>query len=472
MIGLQKLKSHYTGSPLIVQKAYAAVPFQYRMGSQYRKTLKFLRESKGWSADQWHAYQTERLRRLLEHCQSRVPFYKASFQAYDIDLNANDLWAEFRKLPLIDKSQVMSDPEAFRASGFSANGTFRATTGGTTGKPMQVDYERTTYSVEWAYKVFFWGVALGYTPRSRKATFRHFETSNGYCQPNPIYNEMRFSPYHLGKEQLPDLVRSLKNYAPEFLHGYPSALDAVARYCLAEGVALPDVKGVILISENILPGQRERMAEAFGCKVYSFYGHAERAIFASMGPSLDAYYAHPAYGVTELINDAGTPVRDHGVMGELVGTGFVNGAMPLLRFRTGDFACWAGPIASSKANDTAPAMHMPALERIQGRWAQEHLIGRNGQRISLTSLNLHGDVYSRLRHFQYVQDAPGSVTLAIVPENTFTSADRAKLVTMMEQRLGDGFEVEIEVLETPRRTQSGKLQFLTQTFDSDLPNLK
>lgn len=469
MIDLQTLKRVYGSSPLPLQRAYAAIPWSLRMGATYRRTLQFLTKSQNWTKSEWQEFQSERLRHLMEYCGKHVPHYRSSFEARSIDAQASDIWREFAKLPLIDKSVVMADPRSFLSDAVRASKSFSATTGGTTGKPLKVVYDRATYAVEWAFKVYSWGLAVGYTPAARKATFRHFDAARGYCQANPIYNEMRFSPYHLTPETMPEIIGALKDYAPQYLHGYPSALDVVAKFCLAEGISLPDVKGAILISENILPGQADRIAQAFGEKAYSFYGHAERVIFASMGPGLADYYAHPAYGVTEIVDETGQRINEPGVPGELVGSGFINAAMPLLRYRTGDYSAWSKSKVDPAAKATSDAhLDMPALSEIKGRWRQEHLVGSGGKQVSLTSLNLHADVYARLKHFQYVQNEIGKVLVNIVPEPTFSSDDAEMLTTLLERRLGEEFDIALAIVDAPQRTPAGKLQFLIQDLSPDL----
>ena len=106
------------------------------------------------------------------------------------------------------------------------------------------------------------------------------------------------------------------------------------------------------------------------------------------------FHLHPAYGITELLEHS-----QHEKLGELVGTGFLNKAMVLLRYRTGDFASWADGCTCGRS--------MPCIGPIQGRWKQEHLLGSDGQQISLTALNMHSSVYSHVAQMQFEQSVAG-----------------------------------------------------------------
>ena len=48
----------------------------------------------------------------------------------------------------------------------------------------------------------------------------------------------------------------------------------------------------------------------------------------------------PAAGILEILREDGSPCSA-GEVGEIVVTGLLNDAMPLIRYRVGDYAAWA-----------------------------------------------------------------------------------------------------------------------------------
>src|SRR2546422_7938101 len=74
---------------------------------------------------------------------------------------------------------------------------------------------------------------------------------------------------------------------------------------------------------------------SFGCRVHDSYGSAEMVALVT---ECDRGRLHvsPEVGVVEVLRD-GRPVGP-GEAGELVCTGLLNEAMPLIRYRTGDVA--------------------------------------------------------------------------------------------------------------------------------------
>jgi phenylacetate-CoA ligase len=105
----------------------------------------------------------------------------------------------------------------------------------------------------------------------------------------------------------------------------------------------------------------------------------------------------------ELIDEAGRPITEPGVQGEVVATAFDNKVMPFIRYRTGDLAMWsAGP-----AHPALPGY--PVLERIDGR-NNDYFVGHDGRRIPVASLGgLRPPEFLQVEASQYEQFEPGQL---------------------------------------------------------------
>jgi len=145
--------------------------------------------------------------------------------------------------------------------------------------------------------------------------------------------------------------------------------------------------------------------------------------------------------------------------GELVGTGFLNRAMPLIRYRTGDYAtrldwrcgcgrCW------------------DRFGKVEGRWKQEMVVGRNGAQLSLAALNLHGAHFDREARYQYYQDTPGVCEIRVMPDLDFTERDRLAIADAYAKKAGQEVDFIVRVVDHIPLTARGKLKLL----DSRLPD--
>ncbi|KGO32639.1 hypothetical protein JT06_19210, partial [Desulfobulbus sp. Tol-SR] len=72
------------------------------------------------------------------------------------------------------------------------------------------------------------------------------------------------------------------------------------------------------------------------------------------------------------VDDQGNPCNREGERGEIVGTGLYNRCMPLIRYRTGDYATRLAPrCPCGRAWDR--------FTEVEGRWKQDMVFGRKGR---------------------------------------------------------------------------------------------
>ncbi|HEY5473675.1 MAG TPA: hypothetical protein VIK32_10840, partial [Candidatus Limnocylindrales bacterium] len=141
--------------------------------------------------------------------------------------------------------------------------------------------------------------------------------------------------------------------------------------------------------------------------------------------------------------------------GRLLGTGFVSQGMPLLRYDTGDTAELVETAAPSNG-------YRLTVKAIWGRRCQEFLVGRAGNAVSKTALNIHSQAYSRVRQFQFFQDTPGRAVLRVVP---LVAGDREAgeaLLRAFAAKVAHVVELRLEVLDTLPATSRGKCLFIDQ----------
>lgn len=259
-------------------------------------------------------------------------------------------------------------------------------------------------------------------------------------------------------------VEAMRTWKPTYILAIPSAIYPVA--CWLREHPAPDVihriKGILLFSENVFTELMGLLKEVFACPVLKHYGHSERVLMAASMPDDERYFFWPHYGHFELMNEAGKPISQSGVLGEIVGTGFDNQVMPFIRYRTGDLA-----ILSERPHPLLPGF--PVLESIEGR-LQEFIVCSDHRLISINSLcaahsgNL---ALAGVDAIQYEQDQPGHFLLKVVVSHPLSAETRHKIKRAIEDKTQGGCTVEvIEVASIPR-TARGKHQMLIQHLAID-----
>ena len=93
-----------------------------------------------------------------------------------------------------------------------------------------------------------------------------------------------------------------------------------------QGLIFDHIQSIHCASEMILPEWRTNVEKCIGIKLYAHYGMMEKVSFFQNVLNEDRYAESLEYGYTEIVND------------EVIGTGFLNDVMPLIRYTPGDKA--------------------------------------------------------------------------------------------------------------------------------------
>jgi phenylacetate-CoA ligase len=261
------------------------------------------------------------------------------------------------------------------------------TTGGSTGVPVGFYLHKgVSRPKEQAFLEATWRRA-GYTDDARLAVIRGQVTSDKAGGPiareDATRNWLMLSSYHLTESRLPEYLEALEKFRPDILHAYPSAALHLAEYLDKAGQTwrLP-LRCLLCGSEGLTLPQKRILERVFQTRVLRWYGHSERVILAGEGRASEWFYFWPQYGYVEF----GPPDPDG--LREVIGTSFHNLAMPLIRYRTGDYVRLAPvpewPVEgienrTPNPEHRAPEFPWPAAVEIAGR-GQEFLVSATGRR--------------------------------------------------------------------------------------------
>mgnify|MGYP001189643022 CR=1 FL=1 len=449
-MNLNKLKTYYYSSPAWIQYIISLIPFKLRNGKEYREWKKFLKESNVCS----ESYQLRKLKETVNYAYNTVPFYKNLYDEVGVDISEIKTIEDFLKLPIINKEMVRDNFDMFLSN--NEVESFYVTTGGTTGKPMKFFQSNNVWKKELAFVNNLFG-KYGYITSKLKASFRGGDfnklSKNIYWKWNPINKEIHFSPFHINSQVIDRYVMKLNELKPKFIHAYPSAISTFIHNVLEKNLTLNfHVKAVFLISENYSEQQISEIKEFFKCEIMTFYGHSERLIFApTIDDKLEIYQPNPYYGYTELINKDNYIINTNDVLGELIGTSFDNLAMPLIRYKTGDFTSYHN-------------FNNKQFNKIEGRWKQEFLDGLDNIRISLTALNIHSAEFDKVLNCQFFQQKIGYAILRVLPNSEYLEVDSDRILAILNKRAGHAISFKIESVESLILTERGKVKNIIKGF--------
>jgi phenylacetate-CoA ligase len=440
---------------------YSIVPPKIRYGKAFWQMCDFLKESQWWSAEKLYDYQMQKLSRILRHAYEKVPYYRKAFDEAGVKPEDIQNLDDIRKLPLLEKESIRDNLQDFLASGHKARKLHYETTSGSTGIPFGVYQTKSYYwTIVWAFMYTQWrrvGYEMGVKSIVLRGKYIGNPKRNDYWRYDPVRKELNLSSYHLTNENMPRYLEQMRKFEPDFIQAYPSALCILARYIVDNNITqLPEMKAILASSENLYPWQRKLLELAFNCGVFTWYGHAEWTVLGSQCEFSNYYHIFPEYGYTEILDTNGNKVTKDGEIGEIVGTGFHNFAMPLIRYKTRDLAV----VAEGKCDKCG--RNYPLLQRIEGR-LQELVVTKNGRLITMTTIaSIHSDVFDKVKQFQFYQDTIGEVVFNIVKKPKYRDEDTKRIRRALATRLGDDVKLIINFVDNIPLTKSGKHRYLIQ----------
>ncbi len=435
-------------SAKVIANGFAALLLKRLIGP-FRVRRKWLEKTQWLSAPELEELQLILLQRTVRHCYQTVPYYRSLMDERGIRVEDIKKLEDVKLFPLLTKEDVLQAGDSIVSNKYPGWMTRTAYTGGTTGTPMQIRRDMFSISNEHAFVRRQWDWAgLGLRDKCAYLTGRLVvepDRDNGRLYAyDPIMKELILSTYHLSSSTAGQYVTAIKDYGIKAVAGYPSAVYFLARSCLDYGIRL-ELKSVLTSSETLTTSMRNTIVEAFECKIYDFYGSAERVCYIFTCEQ-GSYHIIPEYGLTELI-----PVGDNDdSQYKVVSTGFWNMAMPFIRYEMGDLIV--------KSGEGCPCgREFVTIKSISGRQADvvKTPSGRQFGAAILTHL-LYGT--NNIVESQIIQDALDHLTIEYVPGPGFSSADHANLKALLVKHLPSELKVDLVEVASVRRTESGKVR--------------
>jgi len=464
------LKRFYDASPVLAQNVLLSA-FSWRLdhqryGGRFAEFRELLEGAQWWDRDRMGRWQDERLRQLVRHANDHVPYYRELFAYHGIDVARFDGRGDLRRIPFLTRDIVKTRLQDLRSRHPSHRKLAEGHTSGTTGSPLTVYYDADMMAMSYAAldRQYRWAGVRLEKDGDRVAIIRGnvivplSQSGPPYWRHNYVHNHLLLSNFHLSPSTLPDYLRALVEFRPAVLDGYPSSVFVLATLLLRLGKTLP-LKAVLTSSETLFDFQREAIEQAFECRVFDYFGAAERVIFSVECDRHQGHHSCQEYGLTEILDDSGRDVPP-GEEGVLVGTTLHNFGFPLIRYRTTDRTSW-------KTHDCACGRYLPLLEDVTTK-AEDLLRLRDGRLISPSVLTHPFKPLDSIDSSQLVQTDLDRLLIRIVPRPGYTEAHSDHLVSELKERLGQDMRIDIELVDALPRTASGKFKWVVSQVDLGL----
>jgi phenylacetate-CoA ligase len=254
----------------------------------------------------------------------------------------------------------------------------------------------------------------------------------------------------MSAENLPLYFERLRKFRPKAIEGYPSTIYILAGYLLSRNQTFP-LQSVFTSSETLYPQQREAIERAFECKLFDFYGLAERVLFATECDKHTGHHINMDFGILEVLNARGEPAA-RGEMGRMVGTGLHNYGMPLIRYETSD-------VTAIKPEPCPCGRGFPLMEDVTTK-AEDIVTTRDGRYVSSSILTHPFKPMHNVAESQIIQEDREHIVIKIIKRAEYTDTDSRYLVEEMKKRVGSDMKIDIEFVDEIPRTKAGKFRWV------------
>ena len=280
----------------------------------------------------------------LRHAFDRSPFYRGHFARAGLSPRDKIPLDEIARIPAIDKTVVSENTEQFLCVPREKIVDI-VTTSGSTGQPLvwqltENDLERLARNEQLSFTCA--GFTAADTVLLAVAMDRCFIAGMAYYLG---LRKLGCAVVRVGSATPAMHLDMIRRVQPTAVVSVPSFLVHLADKA-AEAkfdLAACGIRKAVCIGESVRENDfslnRAGLAveKSWGAKVFSTYGVTELAASLCECESGLGGHLHPELLFLEALDEAGNPVPD-GEVGELTATTFGVEAMPLIRYRTGDFA--------------------------------------------------------------------------------------------------------------------------------------
>lgn len=284
--------------------------------------------------------------KFIAHCWAEVPYYRRLGHAP----------ARLEDIAPISRADLSQDIARFVPDSVPVERMINFRTSGTSGHPLLLPSHPVVAASYLAYHMRAlrrFGITLRATRGEVGVVLLGIQRKCfTYTSVTPVLDEAGLAKINLH----PDDWRDAADRAP-YLDALKPEVIAGDPLSFAELLTLPVTcrpRAILSTSMALLPALRTALGARFGCPVLDLYSMNEAGPIAVFDPSVGGHVLLQPRMYVEILDDAGRHVAP-GERGEIALTGGFNFCLPLLRYRTGDFA---------RIDGTGP---VPVLREFSGR---------------------------------------------------------------------------------------------------------
>ena len=404
--------------------------------------LRFYKKSQYWDRATIEEYQLQCVRNILLHAGTNVPYYRDLFKSIRFDPNKFRSLKDLLHIPLLDKESVRQNPNQFIADHKQTIHGYWKNTSGSTGTPLKLFLDRSCHVNKYAatLRAYHWA---GYSPGKRAFLLVEPDGLNRDFGYRILSNSIFFDTRTINRDNVLKFYKLLKRFKPNYYVGYGRAFLHLYKHLLELNLKIPSPKSIIHYGENLQKDDKIKLETLYNTKVYNFYSHREDVVMATdIEPGKK--YLMEDFFYPELL-DKGNQIIEEGT-GELIGTGFYNFTMPLIRYKTSD-------ILTIKKFSKGNIHNFTQVEKVQGR-VNDKVISPSGREFYFLGdpmFDIQGIISA-----QFIQESIDCIRINLLTDTNFNMESVEQLKMNYLEYIGEQMTFDVQLVDKFEERGSGK----------------
>ena len=416
--------------------------YKIRHGGSYSHFRKYYQRAESFSQKELEQEINVKKNEFFTYIVNNSKWYQ--------DVKLNDL----NQVKVLEKEDIISNLDKIKTIDESEG--IVSLTGGTTGASMKVIYTKKNMQERFAILDHFraqHGYELGKKTAwfSGKNLITQKDIEKRICSHYDFVNKIRFYSTFLINEKNFDIYwKSLNEFQPEFLVGFPSSVFEICQMAKAKGLKYTGkVKVFFPTAETVLAVHRKIISEVLGCKLVDQYASSEGAPFI-LECSAGHLHIHPLTGIFEVVDERLKSTQS----GEILVTSFTTYGTPLIRYRIGDSIT----LASSSKQCICGSI-FPLVGRIEGR-TNDYILSPTHGKVNLGNISNSTKDTKGIVCFQLIQDKMDHIEVKVVVNNDFNKNQELNFISALCERIGNEIKLDLRYVEDIEREKSGKFRIV------------
>lgn len=387
----------------------------------------------------------EKRRKIVEYAYNNTQFYKEFYDNNNFHPSMLQTEKDWELVPLLSKQMIRENGEEIKVKQIDPKRFRSSTTGGSTGMPLQVFHDSNIQPHPIGYRFLKWwnvGIADNHATVHRNAPYSSSAILKDRLTWFPT-KRIFLSASSYGKTDIKRFIQQIEKYQIKRIVGYVGAIETVADYIISNNVKVEGIEHIWATSSVLTKQMRQKIEQAFSCRVMDQYGCCEVNHLAQECPICNGLHINSDIVHLDIIDSVERTIIYDDRKGDIVVTDLQNMVFPIIRYELGDQSNFI------IEHDKKCSLPFPLMNFVSGRTSDT--ITLPSQRVIAGEyLTTIFDGYvGVISSFQVVQKKDLSLTVKMVSQcdESKTKVVMDEIKATLQEKVNNEVAVNIEILD-------------------------